>query len=269
MTQDLGTAVMRFNEFKFKKLIYVVGNEQDYHFKVLFLILKKLGYEWADKLYHLSYNMVDLPSGKMKSREGTVVDADELIDNMVIEAKKLTVELGKLDDFNSSEANELFNMLGLGALKYFLLRVDPEKRMLFNPNESIDFNGNTGPFIQYTHARIQSVIRKAGTLPALKNFRSLDLKSYPSLQAKEKDLIKIIVRFNEAVTDAADKLAPSILANYAYELARSFNQFYHDHAIIDPENTLTSEFRLVLCDQCARTISLSMKMLGISVPERM
>ncbi|MDQ3049491.1 MAG: arginine--tRNA ligase [Bacteroidota bacterium] len=269
MTQDLGTAVMRYNEFKFDKLIYVVGNEQDYHFKVLFLVLKKLGYEWADRLFHLSYNMVDLPSGKMKSREGTVVDADELIDNMIEEAKKLTVELGKLDDFNSQQAHDLFNMLGLGALKYFLLRVDPEKRMLFNPNESIDFNGNTGPFIQYTHARIQSVLRKAASLPGLKNYQSIDLPGYTGIQHKEKELVKILVRYEEALTDAADKLAPSILSNYAYELARSFNQFYHEHAIIDPENAATSEFRLILCDQCARVIAKSMKMLGISVPDRM
>ncbi len=269
MTQDLGTAVMRHNEFKFDKLIYVVGNEQDYHFKVLFLILKKLGYEWADRLFHLSYNMVDLPSGKMKSREGTVVDADELIDNMIVEAEKLTVELGKLEDFNSQEAHELFNMLGLGALKYFLLRVDPEKRMLFNPNESIDFNGNTGPFIQYTHARIQSVLRKAASLPGLKNYRAFDLPGYTGILPKEKELVKVLVRYREALEDAADKLAPSILANYAYELARAFNQFYHEHPIIDPDKATTSEFRLVLCDQCARVIAQSMKMMGIDVPQRM
>jgi len=269
MTQDIGTAVMRFNEYKFKKLIFVVGNEQDYHFKVLFLVLKKLGYDWADRLFHLSYNMVDLPSGKMKSREGTVVDADELIDNMIAEAKQLTIELGKLDDFNSQEASDLFNMLGLGALKYFLLRVDPEKRMLFNPNESIDFNGNTGPFIQYTHARIQSVLRKAKTIPSLQNFQAMNLTGYTALDPKEKELVKIIVRFNESTVDAAQKLAPSIISNYAYELARSFNQFYHDHAIIDPEKPATSEFRLVLCEQCAVTISNSMKLLGIRVPDRM
>jgi arginyl-tRNA synthetase len=247
----------------------VVGNEQDYHFKVLFLILKKLGYEWADRLFHLSYNMVDLPSGKMKSREGTVVDADELIDDMVAEARKLTLELGKLDDFNSQEAMQLFQMLGLGALKYFLLKVDPEKRMLFNPNESIDFNGNTGPFIQYTHARIQSVIRKAGTLPGLKDFKMMNVSDYKDLLPKEKELVKTIVRFWEMVMDAGEKLAPSILANYAYELARSFNQFYHEHAIIDPDKPETSCFRLMLCEHCVGVIAKSMQMLGIQVPDRM
>lgn len=269
ITQDLGTAVMRFNEYKFKKLIYVVGNEQDYHFKVLFLILKKLGYEWADRLYHLSYNMVDLPSGKMKSREGTVVDADELIDNMVAEAKKLTVELGKLDDFNSDEARDLFTMLGLGALKYFLLRVDPEKRMLFNPNESIDFNGNTGPFIQYTHARIRSVLRKAITVKELKDYTTLNLNEYKNVDPKEKELVKIMVRYSEVLDEAAARLAPSIISNYTYELARSFNQFYHDHAIIDPAKPMVSAFRLILCEQCARVIEKSMGLLGIKVPDRM
>ncbi len=269
ITQDLGTAVMRYNQYKFGKLIYVVGNEQDYHFKVLFLILKRLGYEWAGRLHHLSYNMVDLPSGKMKSREGTVVDADELLDEMVSEAKKLTIELGKLEDFNSSEAMQLFEMLGLGALKYFLLRVDPEKRMLFNPNESIDFNGNTGPFIQYTHARIQSVLRKAGTMKEFSEFRSFQPGNHSMLVPKEKELVKSLLRFREVLRDAADKMAPSVMANFAYELARAFNQFYHDHAIIDPEHVQTSLFRLVLCDHTAFVISRTMNLMGIQVPYRM
>ena len=186
MTQDLGTAVMRYEEYQFSKLIYVVGNEQDYHFKVLFLILKKLGYEWADRLYHLSYNMVDLPSGKMKSREGTVVDADELIEDMVNEAAKLTRERGKLDDFESAEAKQLFEMLGLGALKYFILKVDPEKRMLFNPDESIDFNGNTGPFIQYTHARIRSVPEKQNQCLHSKLIRMLMSPNTPNLKLRKR-----------------------------------------------------------------------------------
>jgi arginyl-tRNA synthetase len=269
ITQDLGTAVMRYNQYKFRKLIYVVGNEQDYHFKVLFIILKRLGYEWADRLYHLSYNMVDLPSGKMKSREGTVVDADELLDEMVAEAKKLTIELGKLEDFNSDEAHQLFEMLGLGALKYFLLKVDPEKRMLFNPNESIDFNGNTGPFIQYTHARIQSVLRKATSLREFREFKSYNPESYTQLVPKEKELVKTLLRFGDVLSDAGAKLAPSVIANFVYELARAFNQFYHDHAIIDPEHGETSRFRLLLCEQTAIILSKAMNLLGIRVPDRM
>ena len=269
ITQDLGTAVMRYNQYKFRKLIYIVGNEQDYHFKVLFIILRRLGYEWADRLFHLSYNMVDLPSGKMKSREGTVVDADELLDEMTSEAKKLTMELGKLEDFNSAEAQHLFEMLGLGALKYFLLKVDPEKRMLFNPNESIDFNGNTGPFIQYTHARIRSVLRKAATVPGFEKFKNFDTTTYREMVPREKELVKVLLRYHDVLQDAGNKLTPSVLANYSYELARSFNQFYHDHAIVDPENKETSLFRLVLCDQTVNIISKSMNLLGINVPERM
>lgn len=270
MTQDLGTAVMRYEEFKFDKLIYVVGNEQDYHFKVLFLILKKLGYEWADRLYHLSYNMVDLPSGKMKSREGTVVDADELISEMVNEARKLSIELGKLDDFDSPEALRLFEILGLGALKYFILKVDPEKRMLFNPNESIDFNGNTGPFIQYTHARIRSVLRKAESMG---QFKGIDAKSMEvegrEIEPKEKEMIRTLLRYPGVLQEAASRYSPALVANYGYELAKTFNQYYHDHAIIDPANVSQSTFRLRLCRECALVISHTMKMLGITVPERM
>jgi len=269
MTQDLGTAVMRYEEYQFSKLIYVVGNEQDYHFKVLFLILKKLGYEWADRLYHLSYNMVDLPSGKMKSREGTVVDADELIEDMVNEAAKLTRELGKLDDFESDEAKQLFEMLGLGALKYFILKVDPEKRMLFNPDESIDFNGNTGPFIQYTHARIRSVLRKAESMPAFKSYMDTDVSLYSKLEAKEKEMVRILLKLDGVIHEAADRFSPALIANYAYELAKSFNQFYHDHPIIDPEHSETSKFRLYLCSYCAAMIHKSTQLLGIGVPEKM
>lgn len=270
MTQDLGTAVMRYEEFKFDKLIYVVGNEQDYHFKVLFLILKKLGYEWANRLYHLSYNMVDLPSGKMKSREGTVVDADELISEMVEEARKLSVELGKLEDFNSPEALRLYEILGLGALKYFILKVDPEKRMLFNPNESIDFNGNTGPFIQYTHARIRSVLRKAESMGQFTGMNAATLNiDGRVIEPKEKDMIRMLLRYPEVLNDAASRYSPALVANYGYELAKTFNQYYHDHAIIDPENVHQSTFRLQLCRECAVVISHTMKMLGIIVPERM
>ncbi|MBL7915822.1 MAG: arginine--tRNA ligase [Bacteroidia bacterium] len=269
MTQDLGTAVMRYEEYQFSKLIYVVGNEQDYHFKVLFLILKKLGYEWADRLYHLSYNMVDLPSGKMKSREGTVVDADELIEDMVNEAAKLTRELGKLDDFESDEAKQLFEMLGLGALKYFILKVDPEKRMLFNPDESIDFNGNTGPFIQYTHARIRSVLRKAESMPAFKSYKDTDVSLYSKLEAKEKEMVRILLKLDGVIHEAADRFSPALIANYAYELAKSFNQFYHDHPIIDPEHPEISNFRLNLCSYCAAMIHKSTMLLGIGVPEKM
>ncbi|HMT28223.1 MAG TPA: arginine--tRNA ligase [Bacteroidia bacterium] len=269
MTQDLGTAVMRYSEYKFDKLIYVVGNEQDYHFKVLFHVLKKLGYAWADKLFHLSYNMVDLPSGKMKSREGTVVDADELIDDMIAEARKLSLELGKLDDFESEEAKHLFKILGLGALKYFILKVDPEKRMLFNPNESIDFNGNTGPFIQYTHARILSVIRKATSQNEMAKFEAFNLSDYPNPQHKERELLKTLLRFKEVVQEAGERYSPALIANYSYELAKTYNQFYHDHAIVDPEHLVTSHFRLLISKYCARVIDNSMKLLGIETPERM
>ena len=269
MTQDLGTAVKRFEEYEFDKLIYVVGNEQDYHFKVLFLILKKLGYQWADKLFHLSYNMVDLPSGKMKSREGTVVDADDLMNEMVKSAKTLTMELGKLDDFESEEAQQLYATIGMGALKYFLLKVDPEKRMLFNPEESIDFNGNTGPFIQYSYARIQSVIRKAQSMPTLCDYKRSDYSNYTNLIDKEKELVKVILRFNETAQEAAERLSPAIIANYIYELAKTYNQFYHEHPIIDPEKEETSRFRLMVSDECAKILKTGTYLLGIDVPERM
>jgi len=269
MTQDIGTAVMRFEEYGFDRLIYVVGNEQDYHFKVLFLVLKKLGYAWADKLYHLSYNMVDLPSGKMKSREGTVVDADDLMQEMVAEARKLTIELGKIADHQSEEALELYRTIGMGALKYFLLKVDPGKRMLFNPDESIDFNGHTGPFIQYTYARIRSVLRKASTIPALSGFESYQVSGFTEMNEKEKELVKVILKFPDACEEAARELSPAVLANYVYELAKAYNHFYHDHPIADSEQPEVSNFRLKLSLLCGNTIKSGMNLLGITVPERM
>lgn len=269
MTQDIGTAVMRFEEFGFDKLIYVVGNEQDYHFKVLFHVLKKLGYNWSDRLFHLSYNMVDLPSGKMKSREGTVVDADELISEMQQEARKLTIELGKITDHNSPEALELYHTVGMGALKYYLLKVDPEKRMLFNPNESIDFNGNTGPFIQYTYARIRSVLRKAQTLSQLSNYEGFAVAGYASINPKERELVKMLLRFPDVAAEAAQRLSPAVVANYVYDLAKSYNQFYHEHPILDTELPEVSQFRLRVSSLSADIIAISMKLLGIAVPERM
>ncbi|MFM7902264.1 MAG: arginine--tRNA ligase [Bacteroidota bacterium] len=269
MTQDLGTAVKRHEDFGFDSMVYVVGNEQDYHFKVLFLILAKLGYDWASRLYHLSYNMVDLPSGKMKSREGTVVDADDLMDEMSVEAEKITRELGKLQNPDSPESKVLYNQIGMGALKYFLLKVDPEKRMLFDPNESIDFNGNTGPFIQYTHARIKSVLRKADTMNGYGDYSNFQKPDGCSLNDKERELVKTILAFDEIARDAAHKLSPAVIANYVYDLAKSFNQFYHDNVIVDVEQPLTSKFRLHLCHKTAAVIALALSLLGIHAPEQM
>jgi arginyl-tRNA synthetase len=269
ITQDLGTAVKRHEDFGFDSMVYVVGNEQDYHFKVLFLILAKLGYDWASRLYHLSYNMVDLPSGKMKSREGTVVDADDLMDEMSAEAEKITRELGKLQNPDSVDSKLLYNQIGMGALKYFLLKVDPEKRMLFDPNESIDFNGNTGPFIQYTHARIRSVLRKADTMDGFGDYSMLQMPAACSLNDKERDLVKTILAFDELVTEAAHKLSPAVIANYVYDLSKSFNQFYHENAIVDSERPSTSMFRLHLCYKASAVISLALSLLGIHAPEQM
>ncbi len=269
ITQDLGTAKLRFDQTGFSRMIYVVGNEQDYHFKVLSLIMKKLGYPWWNQLFHLSYAMVDLPSGKMKSREGTVVDADELMGEMIADAKKITKELGKIDDFENDEAEKLYRMIGLGALKYFILKVDPEKRMMFNPAESIDFNGHTGPFIQYTYARIRSVIRKGEKYPDLKEFQQFNMMKYHGVNEKEKELMKQILRYPFVLGEAADKFSPAIIANYCYELAKYFNQFYHENAIVDVDQVDTSKFRMQLSFQCARVINMSMELLGIGVPERM
>lgn len=269
MTQDLGTAVKRHDDFGFDSMVYVVGNEQDYHFKVLFLILTKLGYDWASRLYHLSYNMVDLPSGKMKSREGTVVDADDLMDEMTAEAEKITRDLGKIQYPDSEDSKLLYSQIGMGALKYFLLKVDPEKRMLFDPNESIDFNGNTGPFIQYTHARIKSVLRKADAMDGFGDYVSFQKPETCTMNDKERELVKTILAFDEVVQEAAYKLSPAVVANYVYELAKSFNQFYHDNAIVDVEQPVTSKFRLHLCHKTAAVISLALSLLGIHAPEQM
>jgi arginyl-tRNA synthetase len=263
MTQDIGTAVLRAQDFNFNHLTYVVANEQDYHFRVLILILKKLGYAWANGLFHLSYGMVELPEGKMKSREGTVVDADELMDEMVATAEKTTKELGKVDDFTEEEAKLLYETIGMGALKYFMLKVDPKKKMLFNPAESIDFNGNTGPFIQYTYARIKSVLRKSGALAQSQVSVELNINS------KEKEILKWIYDFPLAIEQAADAHSPALIANYVYELVKRYNSFYHDYNILKEENEATQIFRLQLSNLTASVIKNAMKMLGIRVPERM
>ena len=262
ITQDIAVANEKDKDFKIDKSIYVVGNEQDYHFKVLFLILKKLGRPYADQLYHLSYGMVELPSGKMKSREGTVVDADDLIQEMIRTAKETTEQLGKTEGFSEEEADNLYKTLGLGALKYFILKVDPKKKMLFNPRESIDFNGHTGPFIQYTHARIQSVLRKAES--------SSDLVSnIADLKLEEKELIKLIYDYPTVIKECADTYNPAALANYIYELAKAYNRFYHDINILKEEDTEIRNFRLSLSKKIADIIKSAMLMLGIEVPNRM
>jgi arginyl-tRNA synthetase len=264
MTQDLGTACQRYEESNFDYHIYVVGNEQDYHFQVLAIILKKLGYEWAGRLIHLSYGMVELPEGKMKSREGKVVDADDLMDEMFETAREMSTDLGKLDGFNEDERETIFNVIGMGALKYFILKVDPKKNMVFNPVESVDFNGHTGPFIQYTHARIRSVLRKA---------EEEGLRAGPGGEfepnAKELGLMRILYFFPEAVRLAGEERNPALIANYAYDLAREFNQFYHDYSIMSAETEDLRQFRLLLSGAVARTIAKSMDLLGIEVPERM
>lgn len=262
MTQDIGTAIERFNEFSLESLIYTVGNEQDYHFKVLFLILKKLGYSWADHCHHLSYGMVDLPSGKMKSREGTVVDADDLIDEMTATAKEISEELGKLEGYTAEEKDKLYSIIGLGALKYFILKVDPKKRILFDPKESIDFNGNTGPFIQYTYARIQSILRK-GTLDL-----TLQLNDY-HINDKEKSLIKHIQQYPETVQLAAENLSPALIANYTYELVKEYNSFYQSTPILNAATNNEQHFRTQLSYMVGVTIKNAFELLGIQVPERM
>ncbi len=265
ITQDLGTAVTRFQKEQLDAMIYVVGNEQNYHFQVLKLILSKLGYAWADQITHLSYGMVELPEGKMKSREGTVVDADDLIDEMVATAREMSQELGKLDGLSEQEIDDICHMVGLGALKYFILKVDPRKTMLFDPRESIDFNGNTGPFIQYTHARIKSVLRKAaaqGIVPTEQINGSL-------LVPEEVALISLLTDYPATVTAAAENFAPSVIANYAFELAKSYNSYYHDFPVIRENDPAKRALRLTLAATIARTISDSMRLLGIEVPERM
>ncbi|MBR4596324.1 MAG: arginine--tRNA ligase [Bacteroidales bacterium] len=264
ITQDLGTAERRFQNFKLDSHVYVVGNEQDYHFQVLKLILKKLGFDWADQIYHLSYGMVELPEGKMKSREGTVVDADDLIESMYLEAKKTSEESGKLADISAEEKDRLYHMIGLGALKYFIIKVDPKKTMLFNPKESIDFNGNTGPFIQYTHARICSILRKASV-----QFGPSDIKADAQPSAKEVRLVKLLDLYPVKVAEAGAALSPAVIANYAYELAKEFNQYYHDTPILKEENEAVLKYRLELIAVMARTLRSAMGLLGIQLPERM
>ena len=268
MTQDIGTALMRFDDYPgLSQLIYTVGNEQEYHFKVLFLILKKLGYQWADACYHLSYGMVDLPSGKMKSREGTVVDADDLMQQMADTAKARTEELGKIDGFNPEQAEELYEMLGLGAIKYFLLKVDPRKRMLFNPEESIEFQGNTGPFIQYTHARISAILRKAQQLGV--GLDAIDFDSLSEVHQTEKDLVFALGQYPEKLNLAADTYSPAIIAQYIYDLAKDYNRFYTELSIFNESDKIVQQFRVALSALTAQTIKVTMDLLGIQVPDRM
>ena len=267
ITQDLGTAERRFANYNLDSHVYVVGNEQDYHFQVLKLILKKLGFDWADQIYHLSYGMVELPEGKMKSREGTVVDADDLIEAMYQEAKKTSEESGKLADMPEEEKEKLYRIIGLGALKYFIVKVDPKKTMLFNPKESIDFNGNTGPFIQYTHARICSILRKAAEQGI--SFGADAVLNTLEPSAKEVRLVKLLGLFPDKIGEAVAALSPAVVANYAYELAKEFNQYYHDTQILkEPDETLL-KYRLVLIATLARTLRSAMAVLGIQLPERM
>lgn len=268
MTQDLGTALQRYEASHFEKLIFTVGNEQDYHFKVLFLILKKLGYQWAKGLYHLSYGMVELPAGKMKSREGTVVDADELMDEMIATAKTTAEELGKAQDLNDEDKLHLYRTIGLGALKYFMLKVDPKKKMLFNPAESIDFNGNTAPFIQFNYVRIRALLRKAKE--GLINFEDIEVFTHNvTLLPKEKELLIKLYNFNSTVKQAAHEYSPAVIANYAYDLAKEYSQYYHDTPILKEKEKDLIMFRLQLSNSIGIAINSSMKLLGIEVPERM
>lgn len=266
MTQDMGTCEMKHKDFPFNKSVFVVGNEQDYHFKVLFAIMKKLGRSYAEGLYHLSYGMVDLPSGKMKSREGTVVDADDLLQEMFDTAEKHTRELGKIEGMDEKEAGALYHMLGLGALKYFLLKVDPKKRMLFNPKESIEFQGHTGPFIQYTHARISAILRRANTLEVSSVF---DTNNVTDLSVREIDLIYKMTEFTTALKEAAKDYSPAVVAQYVYDLAKEYNGFYQEVPIFNEENKDKLSFRIALSLATARLIRKSMYLLGIDVPERM
>ena len=266
MTQDIGTAIQRVKDFPdVGGMVYTVGNEQDYHFKVLFLILKKLGFDWAESLYHLSYGMVELPSGKMKSREGTVVDADDLMEEMTETAGKIATDLGKLEGYSAEEKANLFKTIGLGALKYYILKVDPKKQILFNPEESVDFAGNTGPFIQYTYARIQSIIRKADF-----DYQNVILSaSEESLHPKEKELLKQIELYPEVIQNAASNHSPALVANYVYELVKEYNSFYQSVSILGEENRIKKVFRVQLSQKVSDTIKSAFKLLGIEVPERM
>ena len=262
MTQDIGTAEMRFQDYPIDKMIYVVGNEQNYHFQVLSILLDRLGFKWGKELVHFSYGMVELPNGKMKSREGTVVDADDLMALMVEDAYKTSMELGKFDDMTEEERREIARIVGMGALKYFILKVDARKNMLFNPEESIDFNGNTGPFIQYTYARIRSILRKA---PSTLN----TLNTSSTLNEKEVELIQKMNEFGAAVEQAGKDYSPSGIANYCYELTKVFNQFYHDYSILNEPDEQKKAVRLMLAKNVAKIIKNGMGLLGIEVPERM
>ena len=266
MTQDIGTAKLRYEDYPINKMVYVVGNEQNYHFQVLSILLDKLGFEWGKNLVHFSYGMVELPEGKMKSREGTVVDADDLMDEMIESARETSQELGKLDNCTPEEIERIVRMVGLGALKYFILKVDPRKSMTFNPKESIDFNGNTGPFIQYTHARIKSVLRKAVEQGI--DFSSID-DTQLVISEKESYLIQLITEFPGVVKLSGEEFSPALIANYIYELVKEYNQFYHDFTILKEENLKLKQFRLVLSETTASIIKTGMLLLGIEVPERM
>lgn len=266
MTQDIGTAKLRFDDYPINTMVYVVGNEQNYHFQVLSILLDKLGFEFGKGLVHFSYGMVELPEGKMKSREGTVVDADDMIDEMISTAKETSEELGKLDGVSEEEANNIARIVGMGALKYFILKVDPKKNMTFNPKESIDFNGNTGPFIQYTHARIQSVLRKAAEQSLI---IPEALNTDIPLSVKEENLIQQVADYATIVKQAGDEYNPALIANYIYDLTKEYNQFYHDYTILKEENTELKNFRLVLSENVARVIKSGMGLLGIEVPDRM
>ena len=266
MTQDIGTAIQRYREFGFDEHVYVVGNEQNYHFQVLKILLSKLGYSWAEHLHHLAYGMVELPEGKMKSREGTVVDADDLIDEMLETAENMTRESGKVGDFSPQEKKRIYQAIGLGALKYFILKVDPKKNMTFDPGESVDFNGNTGPFIQYSYARINSLLSKAGE-------KSISIPGEISIQtplnSKEIRLIKLIHQFPSIIEEAADEMNPSVVANFVYELAKEFNQFYHDYSVLGAERKGIVQLRMMLSLQVSKVIREAMWLLGIDLPERM
>ncbi|HOK51930.1 MAG TPA: arginine--tRNA ligase [Bacteroidales bacterium] len=267
MTQDIGTAHQRFTEYPIDEHIYVVGNEQNYHFQALIAVLKKMGFAWADRIVHLSYGMVELPEGKMKSREGTVVDADDLIADMITTARQISEQQGKLDGLSEEEKNEIIRIVGMGALKYFILRVDPKKNMVFDPKESIDFNGNTGPFIQYSHARIHSVLRKANEMNL--TIRPVNIEKIDSLDEKEKELIQLIYEFRNTMAQAVEELSPAVIANYCYELSKAFNQFYHELSILKVPDEERRQFRLSLAAVTAGILKHAMNLLGIEMPERM
>ena len=265
MTQDIGTAKLRFQDYPIDRMIYVVGNEQNYHFQVLSILLDRLGFKWGKDLVHFSYGMVELPEGKMKSREGTVVDADDLMDEMIETARATSAELGKLDGLSKEETDEIMRIVGMGALKYFILKVDARKNMTFNPKESIDFNGNTGPFIQYTYARIRSIMRKA----AEEGIDVVHADTDAAVSAKETGLIQLLSEFSGTVRQAADDFNPSVIANYCYDLAREFNQFYHDYSIMHEPDIRLKHFRIVLAATVGKVLRTGMGLLGIEMPERM